>query len=352
MPRPAQAVPLLVRVLVCLLLATGPAALAVSLLSGGEAATGEPVAQTLDRGAVQLVAQTAAVEEVRTWLAGAEEDPQESAAAVVSEVAAVAVQWLEVPVGPSAGDQATGEEADPMTAVVGVTVQAAWHVAAGDDAAAEEAVASGTASIAPGAAGTAVAPAEPAGSAAAGTGPDQQLGTPVRPHVGWFSVSVTVPIHAAGTSWVPGTATLLGAPAPVAAPEVETVGPAVGPYGLTVTPTSPAAGLVEAFLRAYLLGEGDVVPLSSPDADFRPAVPTDLSDVQVVSVSAIGDADTRELLEAETPATSPPVELLAVVRVTAGGGIRETQVPLQLRARDQRWEVAAVHPGPLPDDRP
>lgn len=112
--------------------------------------------------------------------------------------------------------------------------------------------------------------------------------------------------------------------------------------GLEVDPgarinDSDVQDTVTAFMQAFLTGQGEVAPLTSPDSSLVAVKPTPFTEVSVSSIA------TTQELPAE-PAEGDLVRAQVSLSATAADG---SSAPLgytvELRYRD-RWEVAAVNP--------
>lgn len=116
--------------------------------------------------------------------------------------------------------------------------------------------------------------------------------------------------------------------------------PAAG--GLKVEPgaevnDSDVQDTVTAFMQAFLTGQGEVAPLTSPDSSLAAVEPTPFTEVSVSSIT------TTQELPAE-PTDGDLIRAQVSLSATAADG---NSTPLgytvELRYRD-RWEVAAVNP--------
>ena len=112
--------------------------------------------------------------------------------------------------------------------------------------------------------------------------------------------------------------------------------------GITVTPGSElndpdVTAAVDAFMKAYLAGQGEVAPLTSPGSALTAIEPAPYTDA---SVSAIRTSQEMP----ETPASGDQVRTeVSVTATAADGSSTQMSYTLDLRYRD-RWEVAAINP--------
>ena len=94
---------------------------------------------------------------------------------------------------------------------------------------------------------------------------------------------------------------------------------------------------VTAFMQAFLTGQGEVAPLTSPDSSLVAVKPTPFTEVSVSSITT-----TQEL-----PADPAEGDLLraqvSLSATAADGSSTPLDYTVELRYRD-RWEVAAVNP--------
>lgn len=148
----------------------------------------------------------------------------------------------------------------------------------------------------------------------------------------YFQVPVTAADHAVAA---------LSLPTPVAGPSEDDSGRL--DYGQIVQPGGPVAEVVDGFLQAYLIGEGDVARLSAPGASIRAVKPPPYASVSISEVKARDrDVDTSQAPDEGTD--------LRVI-VTGDAVISDSQqatvsYALTLTARAGRWEVAAIDPVP------
>lgn len=138
--------------------------------------------------------------------------------------------------------------------------------------------------------------------------------------------------------------------APQAVPAIVT-GPtgvadaAGGDYGSTVSMASPAGQAISQFLAALLTGQGQVDRYVSPGSKLA-ALPKE-SQYSAVDVVAIRAAGNEEISWTKAPADGQKAEVLVDATVATSkkaNDRRSVAYPLQLQARDGRWEIAAIQP--------
>lgn len=143
-----------------------------------------------------------------------------------------------------------------------------------------------------------------------------------------------VVVSAASSKLVP-----VGLPAAVAGPAAGTDSPRLN-YGDTISSNSAAGKSVTAFLAAYLTGQGATEPYTSPQTSIPAISPAPYSDLTVSSING-------ETSPAEHPEDGATVKVYATVTAANSVGQQATSTyTLDLRARADRWEVAAL--GTLP----
>ncbi|MEU5108480.1 conjugal transfer protein [Streptomyces sp. NPDC021354] len=135
-------------------------------------------------------------------------------------------------------------------------------------------------------------------------------------------------------------------PAEVAAPGGQARQPRLG-YGpeRAAVPGDTRAETVREFLSAYLTGTGELDRYLAPGLHMEPVSPAPYRKVAIESMAVAGES-------ADSPATRVPADgtqqrLLVQVRAT---GTDHARVPLSyaltLKARDGRWEIAAMDATP------
>lgn len=148
----------------------------------------------------------------------------------------------------------------------------------------------------------------------------------------WRTRYFQVTLHAAGGLSV------VGLPAPVAAPEPATE-PAPLAYDRTVTSGSQLHQDITSFLAAYATGQGELDRYITPDSALRPIDPAPYEQVHVTAITSVG----------EVPPTAG-TGAVAHVLVTARLGTQESGVPVtyavSVLSRDGRWEVSTVDTRP------
>lgn len=129
-------------------------------------------------------------------------------------------------------------------------------------------------------------------------------------------------------------------PAPVAGPKASTESPDVG-YPATLSADSKAAQPVMLFLAAYLSGQGETEPYTSPSTSIPAIKPAPYSSVSPLTVSA-------DHAPSASPADGDKLAVLATVTVQNAVGQKLTATyALDLRARAGRWEVASLNSSPV-----
>ncbi|CAM5535274.1 conjugal transfer protein [Leifsonia shinshuensis] len=131
----------------------------------------------------------------------------------------------------------------------------------------------------------------------------------------------------------------VGLPAPVAAPAAAQEKAPLN-YGTTL-PTSSAAGqTVQAFLTAYLTGQGDISRVLTPGTEISAIQPAPYTAVTVASLGATTDAPDK-------PADGALVRVIAQARLAAAA---DQEVPatytFTLKARAGRWEILRLDSTP------
>lgn len=135
------------------------------------------------------------------------------------------------------------------------------------------------------------------------------------------------------------TLSAVGLPAPVTGPRHSTDGVALG-YGETISTSSAAGKSVNAFLAAYLTGQGDTEPYTSPSKSIPPIDPAPYTELSVTTLTAT-------TTPAEHPTDGASVNVYATVTAANSVGQQVTATyPITLRARADRWEVAALGTAP------
>ncbi|UQN31812.1 conjugal transfer protein [Brachybacterium kimchii] len=94
---------------------------------------------------------------------------------------------------------------------------------------------------------------------------------------------------------------------------------------------------VTAFMQAYLAGQGEVSPLTSPGSQLSAVSPAPYTEVTVPSVESAQEAP-------EAPVEGDQIRTqITVTAIAADGTKTQLEYSLDLRYRD-RWEVSAVNP--------
>ncbi|MFG2437879.1 conjugal transfer protein [Streptomyces sp. NPDC048508] len=148
-----------------------------------------------------------------------------------------------------------------------------------------------------------------------------------------------VPVHSAKDGGFIATAL----PAEVAAPSIGT-GPETG-YGDPVPADEhdAAVSAVDEFLSAYLTGTGELDRYLSPGTDLNAVSPAPYKQVEATQLAEKGGQFVTDAPAAE----GDHRELLVDVTATdASGEGRPLTYALALKARDGRWEIAAVEAAP------
>ncbi|MCF3143647.1 conjugal transfer protein [Streptomyces platensis] len=156
-----------------------------------------------------------------------------------------------------------------------------------------------------------------------------------------------VPVKATGGRGAAGwAATAL--PAEVAAPVGQKGAAPELSYGAAHAPlaSDPAVQTVQGFLAAYLAGRGELDRYLSPGTALHAVRPAPYTAVTVTQLSEHGQGP-AEGAEAQTPPDGVQRRLLVDVE---GDGKHTSGRPMtyavELRARDGRWEVAALEAAP------
>lgn len=149
-----------------------------------------------------------------------------------------------------------------------------------------------------------------------------------------------VPVKSAGSG---GGYVAAALPAEVASPDFSEAAPL--DYGTPVPADTrdAATGAVNEFLAAYLTGTGELDRYLSPGTDIKQVSPAPYTRVKVTGLAERG-GDFR----ANAPVTEGARrELLVDAGATdSGGQVRPLTYALQLKARDGRWEIAALDAAP------
>lgn len=131
----------------------------------------------------------------------------------------------------------------------------------------------------------------------------------------------------------------VGLPAPVAGPRHTTDGISLG-YGETISTSSAAGKTVNAFLAAYLTGQGDTEPYTAPSKSIPPIDPAPYTSLSVSTLTAT-------TTPSDHPTDGASVNVYATVTVSNSVGQQVTATyPITLRARADRWEVSALGTAP------
>jgi len=148
-----------------------------------------------------------------------------------------------------------------------------------------------------------------------------------------------VPVTAdrSGTSFA-----VTGAPGVVAGPGRAAV--PKPPYGVTV-PEGDLPSAVGEFLAAYLTGAGEVSRYLAPGVTLSPVSPAPYTALSVEQVLAVEEAAAAE----KVPADGTTAHVLARVEARGTAGRWPLAYELTLKARSDRWEVAALQSGTARD---
>lgn len=134
-------------------------------------------------------------------------------------------------------------------------------------------------------------------------------------------------------------------PAPVPAPQQLNDAPR-GAYTVTVTPGSPLAAAVQAFITAMLTGTGDVSRYTTPGVPLRPVFPAGAGYASATVVSIQADHTAPGTVTADPPrdgaTVSVLVDALLLEKGAPSGSGLESSYPLTLTARGGRWEISAI----------
>ncbi|MCS5524786.1 conjugal transfer protein [Curtobacterium flaccumfaciens pv. oortii] len=134
--------------------------------------------------------------------------------------------------------------------------------------------------------------------------------------------------------------TPIALPAPVAGPTRSAEAPSTA-YGSPITPSSAAGETVVSFLDAYLTGQGKTDPFTAPSTSLPAISPAPYSSLTPVSITATDRP-------AEHPSDGDKLFVLATVTVAdETGHSLPVSYAMTLRARADRWEVAAIATAPL-----
>jgi len=155
------------------------------------------------------------------------------------------------------------------------------------------------------------------------------------PTTQYLRIAIAVDGHSAQVLTLPA---IVAGPAPMMPPELA--------YPRELPSRSEVAGSIGGFMSALLTGEGDVARYSTPGAETSPVTPAPYAEVQVTEV--------RTMQTDNDPIASPTggqvLEVLVSVTASTEDRTDRLQYPLQLTARDGRWEVTQVRSGPLVSD--
>ncbi|MET7456270.1 conjugal transfer protein [Streptomyces sp. NPDC005574] len=136
--------------------------------------------------------------------------------------------------------------------------------------------------------------------------------------------------------------TVTGAPGVVAGPA--RAGVAKSSYAVTV-PEGDLPSAVGQFLAAYLTGAGEVDRYLAPGVNLTAVSPAPYTRVAVQEVSAVEETAAAE----QVPADGTTVRVLASVEARDVTGRWPLAYELTLKARSDRWEVAALQSGTAQD---
>lgn len=149
----------------------------------------------------------------------------------------------------------------------------------------------------------------------------------------WVPAWYQVNIHHAESRFTP-----LGWPAPIPTPSKGTAPQLAYSYEAS----KEISSTIDAFFKAYALGEGDVSRITHPDAHIRALGENPYSSVKVTEVTT--EDDFQEEIPADGVTTS------ALIQVSLGTGedtSRAATYALTLETRGGRWEVRAIDTSPV-----
>jgi len=155
------------------------------------------------------------------------------------------------------------------------------------------------------------------------------------PRTQYLRIAIAVDGHSAQVLTLPA---IVAGPAPMVPPELA--------YPRELPSRSEVAGSIDGFMSALLTGEGDVARYSTPGAETSPVTPAPYAEVQVTEVRTIQTDDDP----IASPTGGQVLEVLVSVTASTEDRTDRLQYPLQLTARDGRWEVTQVRSGPLVSD--
>lgn len=147
----------------------------------------------------------------------------------------------------------------------------------------------------------------------------------------YFSVTVRV---------ADGGFTIIGLPAPVAAP-AKVTDPVKLVYTKAVPGTSAVREATQSFLLAYLTGSGEIGRYLSPGSDIAAIAPAPYANLTIKELRSDAEAP-------EAPGTGDVVHVLALVElVNVNGQQLSATYTLTVTARDGRWEATSIDSTPI-----
>lgn len=155
------------------------------------------------------------------------------------------------------------------------------------------------------------------------------------PSTQYLHVAIAVDGHSARVLTLPA---IVAGPAPMTMPELA--------YARDLPSRSEVAGSIGGFMSALLAGEGDVARYTTPGAETSPVTPAPYAEVRVTEVRTMQ----TEIDPIASPTAGQVLEVLVSVTASTEHRTDRLQYPLQLTARDGRWEVTQVRTGPLVAD--
>lgn len=143
--------------------------------------------------------------------------------------------------------------------------------------------------------------------------------------------AVPVQVDAAG-------AVALTLPARTAAPTKPSPPHLDGSTDLAIGDSDPVSVTLQGYLTALVAGSGDLDRWTAPGAPVTAVDPAPCRSVQLQQVQAAAD-------DLPVPTDGAQLAVVATATCTArGGAATVSQYPLLLRARGNRWEIAATNP--------
>lgn len=199
--------------------------------------------------------------------------------------------------------------------------------------------------------GTDVLSASPVSEVATGPGVwTVTVGADVLLEAGVVRRYYDVPVSVEGGA-VDAAAAVLSLPVPVAGPGRAAPGGGAG-YGTRVSTGEPGFEAVEAFVQAWLTGQGDLDRWTTPGSVWEP-VGAPYAAVELEELSAQGavpgagptDGDQVQVLADLVLTDVTPESAEAESATFSRAGVR-AQMALTLTARAGRWEVSGIDPAP------